>query len=58
MAAEGKKFASTMMDADTTRSIAPSVKWHTGAHKYDRGHMDACQGYPQALTEKTKLYVW
>ena len=52
MAAEGKKFASTMMDAHTTRSIAPSVSWHTGAHKYDRGHMDARQGYLQALLRK------
>ena len=35
-----------------TCSITPSVLWHTGAHKYDRGHMDARQGYPQALLSK------
>ena len=51
MTAEGT-IVSAMMDSHTTRSIALSVLWHTDAHKYDRGHMDAHQGYPQALLRK------
>jgi len=42
--AEGTTFVSTMMDSHTTPSIAPSILWHTDAHKYDRRHMDARQG--------------
>ena len=50
--AEGTTFLSAMMDSHTTRSVAPSVSWHADAHKYDRAHMDARQGYPQALLRK------
>ena len=50
--AQGTAFVSAMMDSHTTPLIAPSVLWHTDAHKYDRGHMDARQGYPQALLRK------
>ena len=44
-----------MMDSHTTRSITPSVSWHTDAHKYDRGHVDTRQGYPQALLRKSYM---
>ena len=54
-AAEGTTFVSALMDSHTTRSIALSVLWHTDAHKYDQGHMVACQGYPQALLRKSYM---
>ena len=49
---EGTTFFSAMVYSHTTRSIALSVSWHTDAHKYDRGHMDARHGYSQALLRK------
>ena len=55
--AEGTTFISAMMDSHTTRSVAPSVSWHTDAHKYDRGNMDARQGYPQALLRKQSYVI-
>jgi len=50
--AEGTTFVSAKMDSHTTRSVTPSVSWHTDAHKYDRGQMDAHQVYPQTLQRK------
>ena len=40
----------------THTPLAQSLRLFRGtdAHKYDRGHMDARQGYPQALLRKQR----
>ena len=55
--AEGTTFVSTVMDSHTTRWITPSDSWHTDAHKYDRGHMDAREGYPQPALLRKQSYM-